>query len=111
MDKEIRTWARNCQACQQSEIHRHTKSEIHAFHLPSDRFETVHVDIVGPLPVCKDTTGSFIAPYRYLLTCIDRATRWIEACPLEDITTASAFQTAWISRVGVLLYVVTDHGA
>ncbi|XP_045119660.1 uncharacterized protein K02A2.6-like, partial [Portunus trituberculatus] len=53
-------------------------------------------------------------PYRYLLTCIDRATRWVEAIPLIDITassTAVAFVAGWVSRFGVPLQVVTDRGA
>ena len=113
MDKNIKTWTRECASCQQSKTIKHTKSEIINFNLPSQRFETVHIDIVGPLPVAKNPTDSFISPYRYLLTCVDRATRWLEAAPLEDITAASvavAFVNTWVSRFGVPLYVITDRG-
>ena len=104
MDRPIKQWCRECMPCQQAKINRHTKSPINKFDLPSSRFQTVHIDIVGPLPTVQNPTDPYISPYRYLLTCIDRATRRIEIQPLADITAKTitrAFIETWISRFGV----------
>ena len=50
MNKQIHTWTKECLICQENKVHCHTKATITPFNLPSGRFETVHMDIVGPLP-------------------------------------------------------------
>ena len=114
MDKDIRQWTRECTSCQESKIHKHTKSEILPFEIPSQRFETVHIDIVGPLPPNSLPGSEYQSSFRYLLTCIDRTTKWIEAVPLIDVSAKSvayAFLNGWIARFGVPLYVITDRGS
>ena len=65
------------------------------------------VDVVGPLPTSH-------AGCCYLLTVIDRSTRWCKAVPLEDITAEAileAFISGWVARFGVPKRITSDRGA
>ena len=91
----------------------HTKSPIQTLEIPSASLHTVHIDIVAPFSPAKSPNSSYISPYRYILTCIDRTTRWVEAQPFSEITASSvaeAFINTWVTRWGVPLHVITDRG-
>ena len=73
--------------------------------MPDARFSAIHLDLVGPLP---ESEG-----HSYLLTVVDRYSRWMEAIPLTSITAEScalALLRHWVSHFGVPTSIVTDRG-
>ncbi|VUZ56637.1 unnamed protein product [Hymenolepis diminuta] len=69
------------------------------------RFDHVHIDIVGPLPLSNG--------FSYLLTCVDHFCRWQDAFPMRDLaaeTVARIFTERWIATFGVPSTITTDRG-
>ena len=106
MRRDVLRWARQCQACSTGKTAQHMRPPVLPIPVPSERFSHVHVDIVGPFSPDRG--------YKYLLTMIDRTTRWPEATPIADTTTDTvlqAFLTGWVSRFGIPSTVTSDRGA
>ncbi len=106
MNYDVAAWVRDCQACCRGKVTAQPAAPVQPIAVPAKRFSHVHLDLVGPLPVAAD--GS-----TYLLTMVDRTTRWLEAAPLrtmEAAVCADAFIAAWVTRFGVPATVTTDRG-
>jgi transposase InsO family protein len=105
MRKDIKQWCRECVPCQKNKVTRHIKPPIMRFPT-GNRFEVLHLDIVGPLPASNGKT--------YILTMIDRKTRWPEAVPIASISAENVARhlvATWFSRYGIPDHIITDQGA
>ena len=105
MRTDVSKWARECLSCQQAKVTRHITPPIGDFAIPNKRFEHLNLDLVT-LPRSNG--------FKYLLTAVDRFTRWPIAIPLVDISAQSvceAFTYGWIAHYGVPATITTDRGS
>ena len=105
MRQDVGKWAKECLACQQSKVTKHTVPPIGDFVVPDRRFQHINIDLVT-LPRSNG--------FKYLLTAVDRFTRWPMAVPLVDMSTESvvdALAFGWIQHFGVPSTITSDQGA
>lgn len=105
MNKDITAFVESCDECQRRIINRHVKTPFGKYAVPSQRFELVNIDLIGPLPPSNG--------FRYCLTMMDRFTRWSECVYPEYITAETVTAniiTHWIARFGIPARFTTDHG-
>ena len=94
-----------CQDCQAVKSFKTIRLVQGKIPVPDQRFSHLQVDIVGPLPLSEGQ--------RYLLTILDRTSRWIEALPLAEATSencAQAFIRGWLKHFGLPRVVTSDNG-
>ena len=104
MNLDVSRWSKECVDCQRAKVTRHVVPPIGNFDVPNKRFSHIHADLV----TMPNSNG-----FSYLLTIIDRYTRWPTAIPLKDMTTESildGFAHGWIASFGIPQAITTDRG-
>ena len=106
MRNDVAHFVKTCPSCQAVKTTKHVALPPANIQVPAKRFSQVQLDIVGPLETSFDG-------YRYLLTVIDRTTRYADAYPLTSASAENccrAFIDNWISRFGLPHQAVSDNG-
>lgn len=105
MSRQVSQWAKECLSCQRCKVTQHTRTPVDRIVMPQRRFDHINIDIVGPLPPSRG--------YTYLLTIVDRFSRWSEAIPLCDISATSCARALihhWMARFGLPTDMTSDRG-
>ena len=107
MGRDIDTFCKACDAC--NEVKRFTRHKAPPFTSWTVRrpVHTVHIDFVGPFQPAD--TGE-----RWMLTMIDRFSRFVVLAPVHDTlhkTAARTFVDHWCRRFGPPKEVITDNGS
>ena len=94
---DVKKFCRTCDVCQRlGKGGPSAVAPLHSLPLVSEPFSQVAIDIIGPLPACKDSGN------RFVLTVLDLCTHYPEAIPLKQHTAqdvAKALATVF-SRFG-----------
>jgi hypothetical protein len=107
LSREVTAWVREFAACQQSKIYRYFQVHPEPIPVPQCRFAHIHIDLLSPL---THSNG-----FNHILTVLDRTSRWMEALPLANTTSAAevaaALFSGWICRFVVPAIITSDRGA
>lgn len=109
MRKRVQQLVKNCSECVRAKGNKRYGPRDHAtkiIPLPIERFSTVHLDIVGPLILTAQQNS-------YILTIMDRFTRFLIMIPLKEQTAVSvikAFTEHYVSTFGIPCQIITDNG-
>ena len=107
MRHHIKVYCRCCNTCQHikpgvAKRYKHGRMKLFVATKP---FEQLSVDLVGPLPTCQ--SGN-----RYIVTMIDKFSRYCMLVPVKDVTALSVVQAIdrWITTFGTPKSILSDNG-
>lgn len=106
MQRDIETYVKSCLECQKFKPSNQLPKNAMIPRPLTRRFETLSIDLVGPLPKSKEG-------YTIILVTEDPASRWVEVFPLKDgnaETCAKALINEVFFRYGVPRKVISDNG-
>src|SRR6201990_2098910 len=104
MSKYKKQFVLSCDSCQRSKSLRKISPPYESYQPVSAKFQVVHIDILK-MSSCKN--------YKYLLTLIDRFSRYLFAFPLKNIETSTIVETItreFLPISGVVGTYVSDRG-
>ena len=102
---DVKDYVSSCEQCNINKgPPRHARHNL-IERMATYRLETVHIDFVGPLS--KTSTG-----HRYILTLVDKFTKWVEAIPTKDCTAETAAKALLqvFYNIGFPQTIVSDRG-
>jgi len=108
INKDVKEFCRSCDVCQRlGKGAASPPAPLHSLPLVSEPFCQIAIDIVGPMPVCKDSGN------RFILTVLDLCTHYPEAIPLKQHTAQDVAQALAnvFSHFGFPQEILSDQGS
>jgi len=105
MSRMVKKYINDCETCSKNKITRYIKEPLVVTETPTQSFEIVTIDTVGPLRLANG--------YRYILTLQCELTKYIEAFPLETkeaYNVAKTLVEKFILKYGAFKTFKTDQG-
>ena len=106
MFADIQNWTLSCVRCSKSKaLPKSRRAKLQPI-MENRPFSMVNVDLIGPME-------HSVEQYRYVLTMVDRATRYCFAVPIPDgtaVTIAKVIFSELISKFGLVDCIVSDRG-
>ena len=105
MARDCIDYVKQCKRCQVMDRTNQKPARMIERGVVTQPFKDVAVDIVGPFPTAK-------RGYRFMLTCIDSASRWPEALPIRTTTARVIIKclTGIFTRWGFPEKITSDNG-
>lgn len=107
VSKSTKVYCRTCDTCQRmGKGARRVPAPLQSLPLVNTPFERVAIDIIGPLPTCKQSGN------RFILTVLDLCTHYPEAIALKEHTAKDVAQAlvSVFSRFGFPVEILSDQG-
>ena len=105
MRKDVAEYVDLCVPCARCKPSPIIKPPMDPRPVMAPRFRDLQLDIVGPLPPSEGK--------RYLMTILDRTSRYVHAIPLESATAsacAQGFIREWVPHFGLPYKATSDSG-